>query len=65
MVTALVARFEERADGKAIVEEEDNVEQPRIGVLQLLDTVMVQEVDPKEQRTTLAPRRSPIGWVSR
>lgn len=47
MVNALVARVKERANGKAIVEEEDNVEQPRIGVLQLLDTVMVQEVDPK------------------
>lgn len=63
------------------MEEEDDVEQPRIGVLKLETTVKVQEVDPKEDptsllflnllvnrkkaRTTSSPRRRPISWVLR
>lgn len=74
-------RVEERPKEKAIVEEEDDVEQPRIGALQLETTVKVQEVDPKEDptsllflnllvnekkaRTTSSPRRRPISWVLR
>lgn len=47
MVNELMACFEEMAKEKAIVGEEDDMEQPRIGALQLLNTVKIQKVDPK------------------
>lgn len=48
MVNELMACFEEMAKEKAIVGEEDDMEQPRIGALQLLNTVKIQKVDPSK-----------------